>query len=310
MPRTGAVVLLGTVTLAVLVPLATVATRPTRAVAAPARPAARPPLVSPTGYYEGSVLFNAQYMKDRAYMGMGLGAKADYWFTVTESAPGQVRVSGSGVAFYNFGFAVDWGLSAKAGISLVNVLGAKLDPKVSLTLDPSTAVQKFALSGEGALVREGDVVKIKDVALTWVPRAPATQPAAPPAAGAPAPNKIRLNLVGSVTADVSGSGEGEGSVTRRNVTVSGEGSTSAGGSRTFGTVIQTIEIDPLSPFGSDKFTFVLNKRSPYGPYADEFDYDGAGGDATTGVTVHAVTVQKIDFLLAKRLAGLLNSPPP
>src|SRR5436309_80627 len=93
-----------------------------------------PPVISPTGYYEGSVTYACNYFKDRAYTSMILTSKADFWFSLEKTGPGAGHIQGEGVATFDFSFSIDWTMNAKMGISIMNVMGAKLDPKVSLTL--------------------------------------------------------------------------------------------------------------------------------------------------------------------------------
>lgn len=234
---------------------------------------------------------------------MVLKDKADFWMTLTRSGHGTYIVNGQGTAIFDFSYAIDWTMSVKAGVSMLNVLGAKIDPKVSLSLDPKTSVQKFYLTGELSPQDGKDGgVKLQDVALSWTP--PGDDKAQKP--------KLKLLLVGSVSMDVSGSahmdkdapikgpdgkpigkGNGEGSI--------------GGGKFKGGTVMQTIEFDPPPPFGSDKFTLVLKKRSLYGPLADEYDVTAPGQGASIEVTVHWATVQKIDFGWFKNAEAMTTS---
>ena len=261
---------------------------------------------SPEGYYEGSVVYSCNYLKGIGYASMVLKDKADFWMTLTRSGHGTYIVNGQGTAIFDFSYAIDWTMSVKAGVSMLNVLGAKIDPKVSLSLDPKTSVQKFYLTGELSPQDGKDGgVKLQDVALSWTP--PGDDKAQKP--------KLKLLLVGSVSMDVSGSahmdkdapikgpdgkpigkGNGEGSI--------------GGGKFKGGTVMQTIEFDPPPPFGSDKFTLVLKKRSPYGPLADEYDVTAPGQSASIEVTVHWATVQKIDFGWFKNAEVMTTSGSP
>ena len=258
---------------------------------------------SPEGYYEGSVVYSCNYLKGIGYASMVLKDKADFWMTLTRSGHGTYIVNGQGTAIFDFSYAIDWTMSVKAGVSMMNVLGAKIDPKVSLSLDPKTSVQKFYLTGELSPQDGKDGgVKLQDVALSWTP--PGDDKAQKP--------KLKLLLVGSVSMDVSGTahmdkdapikgpdgkpigkGNGEGSI--------------GGGKFKGGTVMQTIEFDPPPPFGSDKFTLVLKKRSRYGPLADEYDVTAPGQGASIEVTVHWATVQKIDFGWFKNAEAMTTS---
>lgn len=245
---------------------------------------------SPEGYYEGSAIYSCNYLKGVGYASMLLKDKADFWLTLTRIGPNTYNVKGQGTAIFDFSYAIDWTLSVKAGISMMNVLGAKIDPKVSLSLDPKTSVQKFYLTGEVVAedAKDGGV-KLKDIAISWTP--PGGDKAQKP--------KLKLLLVGSVSADVSGSGNtsqdfGKGPNGKPLAKTTEDGSI-GGGKFKAGTVAQTIEFDPPPPFGSDKFTLLLKKRSPFGPLADEYDIIAPGQSPSVEVTVHWVTVQKIDF---------------
>ena len=245
---------------------------------------------SPEGYYEGSAIYSCNYLKGIGYASMILKDKADFWLTLTRSGPNAFTVNGQGTAFFDFSYAIDWTMSVKAGVSMMNVLGAKIDPKVTLTLDPKTAVQKFYLSGEvtTADAKDGGV-KLQDLAISWTP--PGDDKAQKP--------KLKLLLVGSVSMDASGGaamdqGFGKGPDGKDLGKGKGEGSIGSGKFKA-GSVSQTIEFDPPPPFGSDKFTLVLKKRSPYGPFADEYDTTAPGQGASIEVSVHWIAVQKIDF---------------
>ncbi len=245
---------------------------------------------SPEGYYEGSVRYSCNYLKNIGYASMILDDKADFWLTLTRSGHGTYVVNGQGTAIFDFSYAIDWTMGVKVGVSMLNVLGAKIDPKVTLTLDPKTAVQKFYLTGEiSAEEAKNGGVKLKDVAVSWTP--PNDEKAVKP--------KLKLQLVGSVSMDVSGSksmdqdfGKGPGGTPIGKA--SGEGAIK-GGTFNKGTVAQTIAFDPPPPFGSDKFTLVLRKRSRYGPFADEYDITAPGQGPGVEVMVHWATIQKIDF---------------
>ena len=260
---------------------------------------------SAEGYYEGSVIYSCNYLKGVGYASMVLKDKADFWMTLTRNGPGSYAVNGQGTAIFDFSYAIDWTMGVKAGVSMLNVLGAKIDPKVTISLDPKTSVQKFYLTGEVSPqdAKDGGV-KLQDVALSWTP--PGDDKAQKP--------KLKLLLVGSVSMDVSGSGNIEkdlpkGPNGKPIGKMTGEGSI-GGGKLTPGTVTQTIEFDPPPPFGSDKFTLVLKKRSPYGPLADEYDITAPGQGASIEVTVHWAAVQKIDFGWFKNPAQLAANGPP
>jgi hypothetical protein len=246
---------------------------------------------SPEGYYEGSAIYSCNYLKGIGYASMILKDKADFWLTLTRSGPNTFTVSGQGTAIFDFSYAIDWTMSVKAGVSMMNVLGAKIDPKVTLSLDSKTSVQKFYLSGEVSLqdAKDGGV-KLQDIALSWTP--PGDDKAQKP--------KLKLLLVGSVSMDVSGSAhmDKDAPVKGPDGKPIGKGNgegTIGGGKFKAGSVSQTIEFDPPPPFGSDKFTLVLKKRSPYGPFADEYDTTAPGQGASIEVSVHWIAVQKIDF---------------
>ena len=258
---------------------------------------------SPEGYYEGSVVYSCNYLKGIGYASMVLKDKADFWMTLTRSGHGTYIVNGQGTAIFDFSYAIDWTMSVKAGVSMLNVLGAKIDPKVSLSLDPKTSVQKFYLTGELSPQDGKDGgVKLQDVALSWTP--PGDDKAQKP--------KLKLLLVGSVSMDVSGSAHMDKDVPIKGPDGkpigkgNGEGSI-GGGKFKGGTVMQTIEFDPPPPFGSDKFTLVLKKRSRYGPLADEYDVTAPGQGASIEVTVHWATVQKIDFGWFKNAEAMTTS---
>lgn len=271
---------------------------------APARPR-----TSPAGYYEGSIIYGAQYMKDRKYMSMRLSSESDFWFVLERTGPGTGRIQGQGRAEFDFAFGVDWKMSTKVGISVMNVMGAKIDPKLTITLDPKTASQKFYLSGDVAFEETDEGIKVRDVLFSWTP---------PGSEGAEVP-QLHLNLVGSISVDgtltAAGSSEDNPDTTDDIEPGAAEGEVGVGYTGP-GTVIQTIKVDPQSPFGQQQITLVLKKRGPYGPYADEFDYDGAGADASTGVTVHWAAVQKIDYAWARAVtegpggAGPQGEPGP
>src|SRR5437867_2429225 len=80
---------------------------------------------SPEGYYEGSVIYSCNYLKGIGYASMILKDKADYWLTLTRSGHGTYIANGQGTAIFDFSYAIDWTMSVKAGISMMNVLGAK-----------------------------------------------------------------------------------------------------------------------------------------------------------------------------------------
>src|SRR5689334_17778691 len=79
---------------------------------------------------------------------------------MSKTGPGTAHIQGQGTATYDFSFAVDWGMHAKLGLSIMNVMGAKIDPKVSLTLDSTTKVQPFRLAGDVTLAQDGETVKV------------------------------------------------------------------------------------------------------------------------------------------------------
>jgi len=211
---------------------------------------------SPEGYYEGSVLYSCNYLKGIGYASMILKDKADFWLTLTRGGHGTYIVNGQGTAIFDFSYAIDWTMGVKAGVSMMNVLGAKIDPKVTLSLDPKTSVQKFYLTGEVAAedAKDGGV-KLKDVTISWTP--PNDEKAQKP--------KLKLQLIGSVSMDVSGSASmdkdfGKGPGGKPLGKANAEGAI-GGGKFSPGTVAQTIDFDPPPPFGSEKFTVVLKKRS-------------------------------------------------
>ena len=228
------------------------------------------PVVSTAGYYEGHVRYGTEYYKDRPLMSMNLKSKADFWFVVLPSGDFQ----GEGLAFYDFDFAIDWGMAATMGISLMNALNVKIEPNVSLTLDSSTAVHKFYLSGQ---VAPGSPPTM-DMRVSWTP---VDKPDAQPP-------ELHINLVGTLTASAG-------------VPVAQSGT---GGTLEVGTVLQTIKWTPIPPFGTDKVEVDLRKRSRYGPYAVEFEFDGPGTAEGVGVSVSWQVVQKIDFSRAQLLAEL------
>ena len=263
---------------------------------------------SPEGYYEGSVVYSCNYLKGIGYASMILKDKADFWLTLTRSGHGTYIVNGQGTAIFDFSYAIDWTMGVKAGVSMMNVLGAKIDPKVTLSLDPKTSVQKFYLTGEVAAedAKDGGR-KLKDVTISWTP--PNDDKAQKP--------KLKLQLIGSVSMDVSGGASmdkdfGKGPGGKPLGKANAEGAI-GGGKFSPGTVAQTIEFDPPSPFGSEKFTVVLKKRSRYGPFADEYDITAPGQSASVEVTVHWNAVQKIDFGWFKnpaQLAATDSTGPP
>jgi hypothetical protein len=283
-----------------------------------------PPKISPTGYYEGSVSYSCNYFKDRKYMSMVLGAKADFWFSLEKTGPGTAHIQGQGVATYDFSFAVDWGMHAKLGLSIMNVMGAKLDPKVSLTLDSATKVQPFRLAGDVTLAQDGETVKVDKMLVAFGKGEPGEKP------------MLVLNLVGSVSMDISGGGEIKGGRdvgaqkgtdpdqrkddptpkggkpieeppdAHGGVPVEGSGESGFGGNVKVlpGTVLKAIPFAPPSPFGMDEFSLRLKPRTRVGPYTDHFEYDGAGASPSVEVTVRWDLTQRIDYLWAKRLADV------
>lgn len=228
------------------------------------------PVVSTTGYYEGHVRYSTEYFKDRPLMTMNLRSRADFWFVVSPDR----ALQGEGLAFYDFDFGIDWGMAATMGISIMNALNVKLEPNVSLTLDSSTAVHKFYLSGQ---VAPGSPPTM-DMRVSWTP---VDKPDAQPP-------ELHINLVGTLTASAG-------------TTVAQSGT---GGTLEVGTVLQTIKWTPIFPFGTDKVEVYLRKRSRYGPYAVESEFDGPGTKESVGVSVSWQVVQKIDFSRAQLLAEL------
>ena len=105
---------------------------------------------------------------------------------------------------------------------------------------------------------------------------------------------------------------GQHTVTERGMTLrSGDGGATweecagvVGSSPKAGAVKQTIEADPLSPFGDSESRAFLRMRSPYGPPAAAFEYDGAGTNAGTGVTVRWEAAQRISYQDMRRLEEL------
>ena len=230
------------------------------------------PVVSTAGYYEGHVRYGSEYFKDRPLMSMNLKSKADFWFVVLPNGD----VQGEGLAFYDFDFGIDWGMAATMGISVMNALDVKLNPQVSLTLDSSTAVHKFYLSGH---VAPGSPPTM-DMRVSWKP---VDKPDAQPP-------ELHINLVGTLTGSVG-------------VTVKKSGT---GGKLEVSTVLHTIKWTPIPPFGTDKVEVDLRKRSLYGPYAMEFEFNGPGTAKSVEVSVSWQVVQKIDFSRAQLLAELAS----
>jgi len=223
------------------------------------------------GYWEGTVNYGAEYFRDRKYMAMTLGCKADFWFTVDD----QGNLAGEGAGLYDFAFALDWGLAASAGIQMADVLGLHLDPKVTLSLDPKSAYQRFRLTGH--VEAAGDDGTPAKLVMQLVPLA--TGGAAP---------KLRLNLVAGLSGGAGLSAAG----------------LSLGTSGAIGEVKQTIEVDPLPPFGTDEPTASAKLRSPYGPLAAEYEYDGTGTAGGTAVTVRWHAVQQISYQDRQRIEAL------
>ncbi len=241
---------------------------------------------SPTGYYEGSLTYAAEYFTDVSYMAMQMKAKSDFWFIADEAG----KVTGQGEVDYDFGFGIDWGLAVKQGLTVLKVLGVSLDPKVTIELDPKTAHQSYSLSGEVTPPANPGAPAELTLLFSW------TDPAG---GGAPAP-RLHLDVVGSLTAS--------GSIGVTHTGTVGPVSSNTGGSfgttRKFSTVVQTIDWTPVSPFGQDTSRVRLTPRSAWGPFATSFDYDGSGTSGGTGVTVHWRAVQKIDFGVMQELVRL------
>jgi len=217
-------------------------------------------LPSLTGYYEGHVNYGAQFMRDRKYMTMSLACESDFWFVVDEGG----NITGEGDATYDFAFSVSWNMAADLGITAVEVLGAALDPKVTLTLDPTTARQHYRLTGRAEPPPDDEYPGKLTLRFSWTD--PARTDAKDP--------ELKLNLVGSVGA---------------------EDATSAR---------ETLNWTPVPPFGQDKSEVPLSLRSQYGPYAASFHYDGSGTSAATAVAVDWSAVQEIDFAAQREIARL------
>ncbi len=140
----------------------------------------------------------------------------------------------------------------------MNVMGVSIDPSVTLELDPASAVHQYELTGQ--------VVDDRlELQVNW-----------------PEGTKVNLNLVGTLT--------GKG-------TVSGAGPAgskgSVGASVEAGTVLHTIEWDPITPFGTKaKRVLRLERLSPYGPFAARLD----SRNETEQVSAKSggMLVQKID----------------
>jgi hypothetical protein len=231
------------------------------------------PLVSRAGYYEGTAHWGCEYFKDRPAMSMRMESAGDFWFIVNEH--GEVR--GEGIAKYDFKFGIDWGMNVKLGVSVMKVMGASIDPQVTLELDPTTAVQRYTLSGQMV----DDQVELN---VHW-------------AEG----TKVNLNLVGTVTGTISGKGTAGSS---SKVGASGD----VGGKFTAGTVIQTITVDdPIPPFGTTKRTIGIKKLSIYGPYMAYLD--GKEDTEQNSIKVGGMLVQKIDFARAKAISELAERFP-
>ncbi len=167
-------------------------------------------------------------------------------------------------------------------------------------------------------------MKVERVALTWNP----------PDAKDPSKEAVlRLQLVGTLTADVSGSHSAEGSAGTagaRDVVkdpkvdpdapippkgserrardpikdkdddgkpiATGSGEAGFGGSREVASrVVQVIEVPPLSPFGEMTFPLRLVKRTPYGPHVDVYDFKGPGSGPATELTIRSLITQRIDY---------------
>lgn len=102
---------------------------------------------TPFGYYEGSAVYGAEFLKQSKHMAMNLKAKADFWFVAERTGPKTATIRGEGIATYDFGFGVDWG-AVGPGVDLINVMGLNMAPDARITLNPKTSVQKFTLSGQ------------------------------------------------------------------------------------------------------------------------------------------------------------------
>lgn len=223
-------------------------------------------LVSRAGYYEGSAHWGADYFTDRPAMSMRMESEGDFWFIVNDH--GAIR--GEGVAIYDFAFGIDWGMQVSMGISVMNVMGVSIDPSVTLELDPASAVHQYELTGQ--------VVDDRlELQVNW-----------------PEGTKVNLNLVGTLT--------GKG-------TVSGAGSVgskgSVGASVEAGTVLHTIEWDPITPFGTKaKRVLRLERLSPYGPFAARLDSRNETGQVSA--KSGGMLVQKIDFARARAVSTLVE----
>ena len=258
------------------------------------------PIVSPTGYFEGSAQFAADYYKNLKHLSMQVKSKSDYWFVVSRNG----ELHGEGEAKYDFSFGVDWGMATSMGISIMNVMGLKLDPKVSIELDPKTASHKFYLTGS---IKKGEPPTMTLNISLIPPNDPTT---AKRTDGKKAePPKLALNLVGTLTGSLTGRAKYE---IKNEATGSERASADAdvGGMASVSTIMQTIKVDPNPPLGTDQLSLEVKKRSPYGPYYVEFKYDGEGTDANTGVVVNAVAVQKMDFERERWLAELVGRLGP
>ena len=221
---------------------------------------AEEPLLSRAGYYEGSAHWGCDYFKGVPVMSMRMESAGDFWFVVDEA--GTIR--GEGVARYDFSFGIDWGMNVKLGVSVMNVLGVKLDPKVSLELDPTTAVHRYTLSGE----MDGDKARLK---LLWADG-----------------THVNLNLVAIATGTMTAGPSAVGTV---------------GGTATTGGVIDTVTLDePIPPFGSNELTVPLRKLSDYGPYMANLDVKEDTEE--TSIQVSGSFVQKIDFARARAISKL------
>lgn len=236
-------------------------------------------LPSVSGYYEGTVRYSAEYFRDRQYTSMALGCESDFWFVVDEEG----NLTGAGDAFYDFSFSVAWDMATSVGISVMNVLGASVDPQVTLTLDPSTVHQRYYLTGNVQSPPEPGAPGELLLRFSWT---------APDATAAQAP-ALKLNLVGTVGGTVGLSAGGDANAAG-SVGVSGD----------LGSVRETITWTPVPPFGQDEARVTLGLRSDWGPFSADFHYDGLGTSAATGVVVDWIAVQKIDFAAQREIARL------
>src|SRR5262245_39697019 len=175
------------------------------------------PLATPEGYFEGTAHYSKEVSTD--VIGLSLACKSDYWYTITRTGTNSAKVSGEGIAVYDFKFAVNWSVEKKMSFGLMKGISVDLEPDVTIELDKATSRLKFYVAGEMGWPPNFDRPEFAGQ-MSWT--APGDKDAKPP--------KLKFNVVATVGAKMPALAIGQRPLTGK-----------------------SFEIDPPAPFGAVSF---------------------------------------------------------